>query len=153
MNTPSYSAGLLVVGVVCLLAAVALPVVWPTYGQTPYYISPVAVDQSDVEADANKIQYDELPPAAQEAFDHPASDRSQPLYSERDREAIQLLGEGTYIEHEGQLYEAFLEHGDGAWLYVMLFRYGVGAVGGLLMMVGIGAVGYNRIRPSETDDS
>ncbi|MFD1640975.1 hypothetical protein [Halohasta litorea] len=148
MERLSDSVVLLLVGTLVVASALLVPVVWPNYGQTPYFLDASPVDETGNESGV--IEYDELPPVVQESFD--PSGQSEPMYIEGDP-ALDRLDETQYIRHEGDLYRVSLYHGDGAWIFVTLLRYGLFTVGGLLAVAGIGVGLYKRIRQSTTSES
>ncbi len=148
MARPSDSVVLLLVGTLVVTAALLVPVVWPNYGATPYFLDASAVDETGNESGV--VDYDELPPVVEESFD--PSGHSQPMYIEGDP-ALNRLDETRYIRYDGDLYRVSLYHGDGAWIFVTLLRYGLFAVGGLLAVAGIGVGIYKRICQSTTGDS
>lgn len=125
--------------IIALLAAtllIASPFyIWPMYGETPYY---VVATPTDAEPDGNNvIEFKSLPAEGQEAFDNPVPNHSHPIYENKNSETIEMISENKYVRAEGQLYQVSLEHGDGAWLYVSLLRYGMLGSGVLL---GVGAM-------------
>lgn len=149
MERPSDSVVLLLVGALVVASGLLVPVVWPNYGQTPYFLDASSVDETGNESGV--IEYDELPSVVQESF-NPLG-QSEPIYIDRDREVLDLLNDVQYIRSEGDLYRVSLYHGDAAWIYVTLLRYGLFTVGGLLAATGIGVGIYNRIRQPPTSDS
>jgi|GEM_PF-394068 hypothetical protein len=149
MERPSDSVVLLLVGTLIVASALLVPVVWPNYGETPYFLDAAPVDETENESGV--IEYDELPPVVQESFS--LSGQSEPMYIEGDRDVLDGLDETRYIRYEGDLYRASLYHGDGAWIFITLLRYGLFAVGGLLAAAGIGVGVYKRISQSTTSES
>lgn len=149
MDRPSDSVVLLLVGALVVSSALLVPAVWPNYGQTPYFIDASSVDETGNESGV--VDYDELPPVVRESFD--PSGQSAPMYVERNRDVRDRLDETRYIRYEENLYRVSLYHGDGAWIFVTLLRYGLFAVGGLFVATGIGVGIYNRVRQSGTSDS
>ena len=149
MERPSDSVVFLFVGALLVASALLVPVVWPNYGQTPYFLDASSVDEDGSESGV--IEYGDLPPVVQESFD--PSGQSEPIYIDRDRELLDLLNDVRYIRYEGDLYRVSLYHGDAAWIYVTLLRYGLFTVGGLLAATGIGVGLYHRIRQSPTGDA
>jgi hypothetical protein len=154
MERPSDPIVLLIISALIITSALILPyVIWPNYGQTPYYINPTAVDDSTNVSESDIISYNDLPPAAQESFDKPDPNYSQPMYYDRDREAIKILNEKQYVEHEGRLYRVSLVHGDGAWIYLTLGRFAMFLLGGISATIGIIAYILDKMRKPRTTDS
>lgn len=121
---------LLVVGAVAALAAPSF--LWPNYGQTPYW---VAVSEADDDETGSVVAYEQLSPVEREAFDD--GRRGEPLYSQRDADAISTFQRHDFVERDGVRYRAELEHGDGAWIFVTFLRWGLFLLGGALGATGV----------------
>ena len=147
MERPSDSVVLLLVGALVVTSALLVPVVWPNYGETPYFVDASPVDEEGNESGV--IEYHELPPAVQESFN--PSGQSAPMYIEGDP-VFDRLDETRFIRYEGDLYRVSLYHGDGAWIFLTLLRYGLFTIGGLFAATGIGVGIYKRVRQSTTGD-
>lgn len=120
---------LLVVGAVAALAAPSL--LWPNYGQTPHWVFVAEAEEGE---NSPVVAYERLSPSAQEAFDE--GHRGEPLYSERDADAISTFRQYEFVERDGVRYRIELVHADGAWFYATLFRWGLFCLGGVLGAAG-----------------
>ena len=150
MERLSNSLVFLLVSTLVIVSAVILPVaLWPNYGETPYFLDASPVDEDGTESGV--IEYENLPPVVQESFN--LSGQSEPMYIGHDHKVQQLLTEKQYVRYEGQLYRISLYHGDAAWIYVTVLRYGLFAIGSLLAITGLTLTVYSRLRESETSSS
>lgn len=128
---------LILAGVILVVSVIGPYFVYPQYGQTQYYLNRAPVEDAAALNESAIIAYEDLSPAGQASFDNPVPNTSAPLYSDRDRDTIQQLDEDTYIESNGQLYQIYIEHHDGVWVFVSLLQYAGYGVGGVLGLSGI----------------
>ena len=132
MNRKRLSIVLLLSAVVLFAAPFAL---WPTYGETPYYVDRSPTNEAVAAEDV--VTYDELPPVAQESFDNPVPNHTHAMWSKQDREAIALYEDHRYVRKDGQVYEVTLEHHDGVWVFVTILRSVMFLVAALLAIAGV----------------
>lgn len=132
MNRKRLSIVLILSAVVLFAAPFAL---WPTYGETPYYVDRSPTNESVVDEDV--ITYDELPPVAQESFDNPVPNHTHEMWSQQDREAIALYEDHRHVKKDGQVYEVTLEHHDGVWVFVTILRSVMFLIATLLAIAGV----------------